>query len=199
VNRTPEGGELAPLPQTRIEADGIAALVPSDRRTVLLGADAREGTVSAPDFLGRFRLLHFATHGLVDERRPERSSLALSFPADPSEDGYLQAAEIYRLRLQADLVTLSACETGLGRMVRGEGVLGLPRAFFFAGTPRVIVSLWSVSDRSTADLMVGLYRQLLQEGAAPAVALGRAKRTLREGVEFAHPFYWAPFVLMGPR
>jgi CHAT domain-containing protein len=139
-----------------------------------------------------------ASPGLVDTRRPERSSLVLSYPQDASEDGYLQASEIYGLHLDADLVVLSACETGLGQRLRGEGVLGLPRAFLFAGASNVVVSLWSVSDRSTSQFMQEFYRQMAQRHAAPAEALSRARASLRHAPGYAHPFYWAPFVLIGP-
>jgi CHAT domain-containing protein len=188
---------LAPLPFTREEVQAIGAYFPPDRSTVLLGAEASEAAVRRPGFLGDYRILHLATHGLVDERRPDRSSIALAEPADPTEDGFLRAQEIYRLDLNADLVVLSACETGLGKMLRGEGVLGLPRAFFFAGVPRIVVSLWSVSDRSTADLMKAFYGELVRSRKPPGRALAGAKKTMRAG-GFAHPFYWAPFVLIGP-
>jgi len=189
---------LAPLPFTRGEVEAIAQRFPPDRREILLGEEARESRITAPGFLDRFDILHFATHGLIDERYPERSSLALSHPRDASEDGYLQASEIYRLHTHAGLVVLSACETGLGKMVAGEGVLGLPRAFFYAGASEVLVSLWSVSDRSTASLMDGFYQNLITRGEPPARALAGAKGQLRRSHDFAHPFYWAPFVLMGP-
>jgi CHAT domain-containing protein len=100
--------------------------------------------------------------------------------------------------MNADLVVLSACETGLGRMVRGEGVLGLPRAFFYAGARSVLVSLWSVSDRSTAQLMTTFYESLIGKGETTSEALSNAKETLRKKSNTAHPFYWAPFVLIGP-
>lgn len=190
--------QLRPLPETRTEVESIAARFRPNERDVLLGAAAREKTVTAPDFLAKYRIIHFATHGLVDERHPERSSLALSYPQDPQEDGYLQASEIYRLHMNADLVVLSACETGLGRMVRGEGVLGLPRAFFYAGAKSVLVSLWSVSDRSTAQLMTSFYGSLIGKGENTSRALSIAKETLRKKGSTAHPFYWAPFVLIGP-
>jgi CHAT domain-containing protein len=188
---------LAPLPFSRKEVETIASHFDPARRTLLLGEAARESALTGPS-LARYRILHFATHGLVDERRPERSALALSHPRGPGEDGYLQVSEICRLPLQADLVVLSACETGLGKMVRGEGVLGLPRAFFFAGSSAVVVSLWSVSDRSTAELMSVFYRELVAGRASPAEALARAKEALRTSEAFAHPFYWAPFILIGP-
>jgi CHAT domain-containing protein/tetratricopeptide (TPR) repeat protein len=192
------GGELAPLPFTGDEVEMIAGLFPPGSATVLVGEEASEVTLSRPGYLSPYRVLHFATHGLVDERRPEKSSLALAFPRDPSEDGYLQASEIYHLQLNADLVVLSACETALGRMVRGEGVLGLPRAFLYAGASSVVVSLWSVSDRSTSELMGGFYEEMIEEGKSPGEALGEAKARLLESESFAHPFYWAPFVMIGP-
>jgi CHAT domain-containing protein len=189
---------LAPLPYTRDEIETIGSHFKEANRTLLLDAAAREKTLTEPGFLSRFDMLHFATHGLIDERRPEKSRLALSFPRDPSEDGYLQASEIYELDLGADLVVLSACETGLGKMVRGEGVLGLPRAFLYAGASSIVVSLWSVSDRSTADLMSEFYRRMMGKNDSPAEALRRAKEELRKSGAFAHPFYWAPFVILGP-
>jgi CHAT domain-containing protein/Tfp pilus assembly protein PilF len=189
--------DLSPLPFTRDEVTGIAKRFKPETETLLLGEDAAESRLLEPGFLGRYRILHFATHGLIDERHPERSRLALSYPRDPSEDGYLQASEIYGRRLAADLVVLSACETGRGRLVRGEGVLGLPRAFFYSGASSVVVSLWSVSDRSTTRLMQGFYEQFVDKKRPTAEALRRAKDALRQDPEFAHPFYWAPFVLMG--
>lgn len=192
-------GGLRPLPHTRAEVQSIGALFPADRRTLLLGDEARESTLASDGFLGQYGVIHLATHGVVDERRPERSSVALSLPRDPSEDGYLQASEIYGLELNADLVVLSACETGLGRMVRGEGILGLPRAFLFAGASSVVVSLWSVSDRSTAEFMIAFYREMVSHRRSPAEALARVKESFRASEEFSHPFYWAPFVLIGAR
>jgi CHAT domain-containing protein/Tfp pilus assembly protein PilF len=193
-----DSGGLRSLPETRTEVESIAKRFRADERDVLLGAAAREKTLTEPDYLDKYRIIHFATHGLVDERHPERSSLALSYPQDPQEDGYLQASEIYHLHMNADLVVLSACETGLGRMVRGEGVLGLPRAFFYAGARSVLVSLWSVSDRSTAQLMTSFYGSLIGKGENTSRALSTAKETLRKNNNTAHPFYWAPFVLIGP-
>ncbi len=96
-------------------------------------------------------ILHFATHGLIDEEKPDLSSLVLTSRKDSGEDGFLQAKEIFRLKLNADLIVLSACQTGLGKLIRGEGMVGLTRAFMYAGTPSVVVSLWSVSDMSTAS------------------------------------------------
>jgi CHAT domain-containing protein len=190
-------GAGEPLPFTRTEVERIGALFGERDRVLLMGNLAKEKTLTEPGFLSRFRFIHLATHGVADELRPERSRLALSSPEDASEDGYLQASEVYDVQLQADLVVLSACETGRGKMVQGEGVMGLPRAFLYAGTPAVVVSLWSVSDEATADLMSAFYEGMVREGLAPAEALARAKERLRAGTRWAHPFYWAPFVLVG--
>jgi CHAT domain-containing protein len=116
-----------------------------------------------------------------------------------SEDGILQTREIFGLRLSADMVVLSACETGVGRLVSGEGVVGLARAFFYAGTPTLVVSLWQASDRSTAQLMIEFY-QHLDRGEDAAVALQRSRLALIEaGGPSAAPFYWAPFIVLGSR
>jgi CHAT domain-containing protein len=113
-----------------------------------------------------------------------------------SEDGLLQVYEVFNLKLNADLVVLSACETGLGKEVKGEGLIGLTHAFFYAGTPSVMVSLWKVQDRSTADLMANFYQQL-ERASGKAEALRQAKLKLIQDKRYAHPYYWAPFVLIG--
>ncbi len=112
-------------------------------------------------------------------------------------DGFLRVNDIYDSRLSADLVVLSACQTGLGKEVRGEGLMGLTRAFMYAGVPRVIVSLWSVNDRATADLMAGLYRGMLRDGKRPSEALRDAQLELRKHQEWQSPYYWAAFVQQG--
>jgi CHAT domain-containing protein len=160
------------------------------------GFEANRDLVS-DDGLAAYRYLHFATHATLDTERPELSALVLSAfrPSGAIRPAYLYAYEIYRLRLNAELVVLSACETGLGREVRGEGVVGLGRAFLFAGADSVLVSLWRVEDRATALLMERFYRGLLVEGQSPAAALRRAQASLwREGWA---PYHWAGFVLQG--
>ena len=188
---------LASLPNTRREVVAIGRLFDNEKPTMLLGEEARESSLSDPGYLSRFRILHFATHGLTDERFPKRCCLALS-AADTSSDGFLRAEEIYALPVKADLVVLSACETGKGKMVRGEGVLGLPRAFLYAGARNVVVSLWSVSDEGTADLMTSFYREMIQKKRPAAEALARAKEDMMRSERWHHPFYWAGFVLIGP-
>jgi CHAT domain-containing protein len=140
-------------------------------------------------------ILHFATHALVDERQPERSGLALT-PAPPGSDGLLQTREVYRLYAPVALVTLSACETALGQHVTGEGMIGLARAFFYAGASAVLASLWNVNDASTATLMTAFYERV-RAGDPLDVAAQRAKLALLAGDRYAHPYHWAPFVLSG--
>jgi len=145
--------------------------------------------------LDRYRYIHFATHGILDEQHPARSGLALSAAAG-KEDGILQVNEIADLRLHADLVTLSACNTGLGELVSGEGMLGLVRAFLYAGASSVAVSLWNVNDAATAALMKDFYRGL-SRGLQSDRALRRAKIELlhQDNAVWRHPHYWAAFEL----
>ena len=178
------------------EARQIAALAPAGRVYRAVGADASLATVRS-GVLADHRVVHFATHGELNPGRPLLSHLALSRldARGRPTDGALYAHEIYGLELAAELVTLSACDTALGRQVRGEGlVAGLPRAFLYAGAARVVVSLWAVDDRSTRDLMVGFYRGLVV-GRPPAEALRQAQLSLyRQG---RAPYHWAGFVLQG--
>ena len=148
-----------------------------------------------------YRYVHFATHGLLDDEKPLYSGLAFSFSAakqDPDGDWLLQTFEIFGMKLNADLVTHSACETGLGKLTRGEGLVGMTRAFMYAGTPAVLVSLWSVADESTALFMADFYTRL-RTGADKAVALAETKQWMmnHSNPEYRDPFYWAAFVLQG--
>ena len=191
------GFSLAPLPYTRDEVMGIGKLFPPDQRRLYLGAAAREETVKS-EKLGDFRYIHFASHGFLDELHPGRSGILLSRVAKSSEDGILQTGEIMRLRLNADMVTLSACSTGLGKLVNGEGVLGLTRAFFYAGARNVAVSLWSVNDSATATLMESFYLNM-RRGLPNSEALRQAKLSLLHSSHrlWRHPYFWAAFVLDG--
>ncbi len=132
--------------------------------------------------LARFRNLHFATHGVLDSRRPELSKLVLSLYDEQGrpQDGFLPLNDIYNLRLNADLVVLSACRTALGQEIRGEGLVGLTRGFMYAGAARVLASLWSVEDRATAELMGELYRGMLRQRLSPAAALRQAQLAMRQ-------------------
>ncbi len=182
-------GRFAPLPHAREEAEAILRLVPADRRLRALGAAANRRTVLSGD-LARYQIVHFATHGVLDPRDPGLSGVALS-------DGLLRVQDIGRLRLPADLVVLSACDTALGQEVRGEGLIGLTRAFFSAGARRVLVSLWPVDDSATAELMRRFYRGMLRDGLPPAAALAAAQNSLRQEPGWEAPYYWAGFVLQG--
>ncbi|MGE0128718.1 MAG: CHAT domain-containing protein [Blastocatellales bacterium] len=188
--------ELTRLAQSRREVEEIARRYRPDQAALFLGRDAKEENVKTSSALSSARRIHFATHGLVSERQPQYSGLILTLDDDPREDGLLQVYEIFNLKLQADLVVLSACQTGLGRQLKGEGIIGLTRAFMYAGAPSVVVSLWRVADASTAELMVGFY-QHLDRGGDKAEALRRAKLGLMKNPRYAHPYFWAPFVLVG--
>jgi CHAT domain-containing protein len=189
--------ELRQLPYTRTEVNEIAALFPTLERRVFLGADAQEQIVKTQP-LQQYRYVHFAAHSNINEEHPARSGIILSRLTDSNEDGMLQMSEVMRLKLNADLVTLSACRTGLGKLLNGEGMIGLTRAFFYAGTKSVVVSLWNVNDIATASLMKSFYKNL-QQGKTKQDALRLAKLELLKGPQRAwrHPYYWAAFVLVG--
>ena len=191
------GFSFVRLPYTRDEVLAISNLFPLDQRHVYLGAEAREETVK-PEKLDDFRFIHFATHSFLDEIRPGRSGILLSRAPQSLEDGILQMGEIMRLKMNADLVTLSACSTGLGKLVNGEGVLGLTRAFFYAGARNVAVLLWNVNDFATATLMVSFYRHL-SRGVPESEALRQAKLSLLHSSQplWHHPYFWAAFVIEG--
>ena len=187
-----------PLPYSREEITGIAKLFADEDAEVFFGEDASEQNVKAPERLKHYQMVHFSTHGYINEVRPRFSGLVLSLPHSAtnsvSEDGLLSSYEIFNLKLNADLVVLSACETGLGKEVKGEGLMSLTRAFMYAGTSSVLVSLWNVNDESAADLMIRFYRKL-KTGMNKGEALRQAQlETIRDN---GFPFFWAPFVLVG--
>ena len=186
------------LPFTRREAESIVRLTPKPTTLLALGTKASRAAALDPG-LADYRFIHFATHGYLDPERPSLSALLLSFRNEKNEpeDGYLRVSDIYNLHFNADLVVLSACQTGLGRDVRGEGLVGLPRAFLYAGAPRVVVSLWNVSDQATAELMTIFYRRMLKDRLRPAAALRQAQLDLRKQSRWASPFYWAAFIQQG--
>ncbi|MDD3642299.1 MAG: CHAT domain-containing protein [Candidatus Krumholzibacteria bacterium] len=194
---TRDGRPLAPLPETRAEVEGIGARFEEKRRTLLLGADASEAAVKAALRAGVPRIVHLAAHGLVDPAQPSNSSIALCPGAEGTEDGYLHTLEILAQPVRARLVVLSACESGRGRLGRGEGVVGLTRAFLGAGAQNVISSLWAVPDESTSALMRECYDRLVKEGEPPHAALNGARLKLLGDPATSHPFYWAAFVATG--
>jgi CHAT domain-containing protein/Tfp pilus assembly protein PilF len=189
-----QGFELKALPHSAAEALAIeAALGPGSQ--VHVDTAASEGRLKSLP-LERFGVLHFATHALLSERTPQRSALVLAPGPEPTEDGYLQARELSSLRLRAELAVLSACQTARGRVVGGEGVQSLARAFFAAGVRSVVASLWHVEDRSSARFMAAFYRHLAA-GRPKAEALRQAKLDFLAEPETAAPGAWAPFILIG--
>jgi CHAT domain-containing protein/Tfp pilus assembly protein PilF len=194
---TERGLSLAPLLFSRAEVDGVTSLFP-DRSRKYLGADATEERAKS---LGtNVRYVHFAVHGILDDRLPLNSALALAIPERvvPGQDnGLLQAWEIFeRVRLDADLVTLSACNTGLGQEMNGEGLIGLTRAFQYAGAHSIIASLWAVDDLRTMELMKQLYSGL-RNGTAKDEALRAAQLHVLRSAPSSAPYYWAAFSLIG--
>jgi CHAT domain-containing protein len=180
------------------EADAVLSLVAAEDRLDARGFLANVETATNPR-LGLYRIVHFSTHGVVDSRRPEQSGLVLSLfdECGRPRSGFLGLPAIYNLRLNADLIVLSACNTALGREISGEGLVGMVRGFMYAGAPRVLASLWDVDDASTAQLMARFYRAILKEGLPPAAALRAAQIEMWRQDEWKMPFYWAGFVMQG--
>ncbi|MGH9832802.1 MAG: CHAT domain-containing protein, partial [Blastocatellia bacterium] len=189
---------ISRLPFTRQEADQIASLVSESERKQAMDFAASRATAMTSD-LAQYRFVHFATHGYLDSERPELSALVLSMVDEKGaqQSGFLYAHEVYNLKLPAEVVVLSACETGLGKEIRGEGLVGLTRGFMYAGAPRVVVSLWSVNDKATAELMGKFYRKMLVEKERPASALRAAQVEMWKQQKWQAPYYWAAFVLQG--
>lgn len=194
---TERGFSLVRLPFTREEVLSIGRLFPASQRRLYLGESATEDAIHSEN-LGQYRYVHFATHGYLDESAPGRSGILFSRLPGSQAPGVLQAGEIMRLKMHADLVTLSACSTGLGEMVNGEGLLGLTRAFFYAGAHNMAVSLWNVSDSATPGLMRSFYVNL-KRGQSKDEALRKAKLSLLHGANPAwrHPYFWGAFILVG--
>jgi len=186
--------EVEPLPFTRKEIRAVNRFVSPGQRDTLLGKAASEEAIKSLR-LKDYRILHFATHSLLDEQVASRSALVLAQDDDPSEDGFLQVREIYGMELNADLVVLSACRTALGKLEKGEGIQGLPCAFFCAGARSVLVSLWPVGDRSTSRFMEFFYEHLFR-GESKQEALRGAKLNMIKAKD-TQLRQWAGFILMG--
>ena len=186
------------LPFTRREADEILALVPEADRLKALDFDASRATATSPA-LGQYRYVHFATHGFLNAAHPELSGIVLSLVnrQGAAQDGFLWAHEVYNLRLPVEMVVLSGCRTGLGKEIKGEGLVGLTRGFMYAGSARVLVSLWDISDEASAELMAHLYKAILKEHMTPAAALRAAQIEILNEKRWQAPYYWAAFVLQG--
>jgi CHAT domain-containing protein/tetratricopeptide (TPR) repeat protein len=188
---------FARVPFSRSEADAIASLVPSEVTTFVGSEATRERVLGRA--LADYRFIHFATHGVVNQEVPSLSGLVLSMVDGTGRprDGLVLLPDVYDMTLNADVVVLSGCQTALGKNVRGEGPIGLARAFMYAGVPRVVASLWPVDDLATAELMKGLYRGMLVNRLPPAAALRAAQRQLAATRRWRSPYFWAPFVLQG--
>ncbi|MGH9902048.1 MAG: CHAT domain-containing protein, partial [Pyrinomonadaceae bacterium] len=187
------------LPFTRREADEILSLVAAEDRMAALDFDASRETAIGPE-LGQYRYVHFATHGFLNSEHPELSGIVLSLVdrEGAEQDGYLRSHEVFNLKLSAELVVLSGCRTGLGKEIKGEGIIGLTRGFMYAGASRVVVSLWDVSDEASAELMARFYRGMLGgERLRPAAALRAAQVSIQKEGRWHAPYYWAAFVLQG--
>ncbi len=205
VSIAPE--EMQPLPGTRIEAIGIDSIrsLHNHKGDMLLYEDANETTVKS-DMLSEYKYVHIASHGFVNQQEPEFSGIFLFMDSThKEEDNILFTGEVYNISLNAELVTLSACETGLGKISSGEGIIGLTRALIYAGAKNVTVSLWKVSDASTKELMIDYYSDFLEkpipkkldESLAYSPSMRKAKLKMINSPKFSHPYYWSPFVLIG--
>jgi CHAT domain-containing protein len=189
-------GHIPRLPFTRREAAAAVDVGAKGETLAALDFAANWGAATGGT-LGQYRIVHFASHGLLDALHPELSGIMLSLVdvRGRPQPGFLGLTDVYDLKLPAELVVLSGCQTGLGRQVRGEGLLGLTRGFMYAGAARVVSSLWKVDDRATAELMVRFYRALRTR--APAAALRAAQASMAQEPRWREPYYWAGFTLQG--
>jgi CHAT domain-containing protein/tetratricopeptide (TPR) repeat protein len=192
--------EIPALPFSEREGSEIIKLAPKDSSLLAMGFDANRALLES-NLLSQYRIIHFATHGLMYDEHPELSGLILSLYSQDgkkTDNGFLRMHEIYKLKLNADMVVLSACQTGIGKEIKGEGLVGLTRGFMYAGAPRVIASLWKVDDAATATLMEHFYRGLFQDKLSPSAALRQAQlKIMKQNQRWHSPYYWAAFVLQG--
>jgi CHAT domain-containing protein len=194
-----QGLLLPRIPFTRREAEAITSLVAPSESKEAVDFEASRSTALSPE-LAQYRYVHFATHGFLNTVHPELSGVVLSMVSEDgkAQDGFLRAHEIFNLRLPAELVVLSGCRTGLGKEIRGEGLIGLTRGFMYAGAARVLVSLWDVNDEATAELMSRFYKAMLGKSRlSPAAALKAAQLSMWKESPWRAPYYWAGFILQG--
>jgi CHAT domain-containing protein len=187
------------LPSTRTEAEAIVKLVPENQAQKALDFAANKNWLTDPE-LSNYRFVHLATHTILNSTTPALSGILLSlFDASGAErEGFLAAQEIYNLKLPVDLVVLSSCKTGLGKEIKGEGIIGITRGFMYAGAARVLVSLWDVDDESTAEIMKNLYQRMLdKQRLSPAAALRSSQVLMWKSKRWHAPYFWAAFVLQG--
>ena len=190
--------DFARLRFSRNEAEEISRLAPAESTLKAVDFDASRETVMSTD-LAKYRIVHFATHSLLDNEHAELSGVVLSLVDHDGrpQNGFLRLYDIYNLRLGCELVVLSACQTALGEEIKGEGLIGLTRAFLYAGAPRVVATLWEIDDRTTAELMKWFYEGLLSRGERPAAALRAAQVALWRSKGWDAPYYWGAFTLQG--
>jgi CHAT domain-containing protein len=193
-----DGVQIPRLLASSEEAEAIMDSAPWGTGLKAVGFGANRQRVLGPE-LANYRVVHFATHGMINNEHPELSGIVLSlFDQDGrSQDGFLRLHDIYNLHLPADLVVLSACSTGLGKDVRGEGLISLTRGFMYAGASGVVASLWKVDDQATAHLMKLFYEGMFQKGLTPVAALREAQLEMSHQKPWQSPFYWAGFVIQG--
>ncbi len=193
-----EGTTIPRLPFTRQEANSILAVAPAGAGVKRLDFEASRSTTNSGQ-LADYRIVHFATHGMLNSEHPELSGIVLSLvdQQGAAQDGFLRLHEVYNLKLPAELVVLSACQTGLGKEIKGEGLVGLTRGFMYAGAARVAASLWKVDDAATRDLMGSFYRRMLVDKLRPAAALRQAQIEMWKSKRWSEPYNWAAFVLQG--
>lgn len=191
-------GDLTRLRFSRQEAEEIARLAGEKRNLKALDFAASR-TVAMNDQLRDYRIVHFATHGLINNQHPDLSGIVLSLVDEQGrpQNGFLRLYDIYNLKLDADLVVLSACQTALGKDIKGEGLVGLTRGFMYAGAPRVVASYWRIDDRATADFMKRFYSAMLKDGLEPAAALRAAQVSMSQDKRWQSPHYWAAFTIQG--
>jgi CHAT domain-containing protein/Tfp pilus assembly protein PilF len=183
------------LKYSRFEIDRISSLFKKRKRKIFRREEAsKEQLIN--HCLGDYKIIHFATHSIIDENIPARSSIVLSLDEDLTQDGFLQMREIYNLNLNSDLVTLSSCQTGLGEFIKGEGIEGINRAFFYAGASSVLMSLWAVNDQASYQLMERFYFHL-RSADSIMNALRKAKLEMIDSNALSHPYYWAGFIISG--
>jgi CHAT domain-containing protein len=189
---------LPRLPYSRREADAIFAMAPAGAGKEALDFQASKATAMSPE-LAQYRIVHFATHGLVNGEHPELSGLVFSLVDQEGkrQDGFLHLQDIYNMDLPVELVVLSACETALGKEIRGEGMIGLTRGFMYAGATRVVASLWEVSDVASSQFMTEFYSSMEKDGAAPAAALRAAQLSMWKQKRWNKPYYWGAFQIHG--
>jgi CHAT domain-containing protein len=190
--------DLVRLRFSRQEADEIARLAGEKRNLKAVDFAANRGTATDPR-LGDYQIVHFATHGLINNQHPDLSGVVLSLVDEQGrpQNGFLRLYDIYNLKLNADLVVLSACQTALGKEIKGEGLVGLTRGFMYAGAPRVVATLWRIDDRATADMMRRFYEAMLKDGLRPAAALRAAQLSMLRDPRWHSPHFWAPFTMQG--